>query len=654
MPAKSSSLEEMGLLTRSHRHQRMVLFFLLIAVAGGIWWYQRSRPTGSPEEASSIFIVTNGSTHYRYALTDLGFRVREGTIDEFEQLAAQKLPSVKKRGIPAILHLADWAGFGYVVFADPSQVDFSELEIAGGIPDMSHQPAFAAISVGDYAFPHRLTLSQERTGIVRGEDLDILTAVFAQEPLASVLDSQATRPTEIFALRSRLHLAIMRIQQTEEANRALAKMQEQAQELLVSDERGNSKPVSLAEIDEQVIPIALRDGSILSIVRKLHFVSEDGVSMHVDVDRTWQFFTSAPGKYEVEQRTPCTSLMNGSYEQQLHRPQFIASAHGDALLIQTDTEATLWRLHPSKGFCQFESLGNIDVGDSAERPVGVPHANGYLVQIARENQGSRLQLLGTGDLPSLPLVVTQDIVLGAPIWLDETYIAVPGIHIITPSLDAAQHLLDGIYIFHAQHPGVALRIPAELLSNQRLTLSEQLAAPFTIENKPWLVMTNAVNSEYTDGNLIRVNLSAKFSDLFAKLEEQINAEDYPSLLSPPYEAIDGLLIHSLQAAEIEVVPLANAPGASNPVISHDGTSIAVQLHHFADNRVGDSELALIDSMGRNGLRLLTDNNLDDTLPMFSKDDQALVFHTSYRLPRIKHHVTTGRWISLSAPSKQEE
>src|SRR5690606_24130546 len=133
-----------------------------------------------------------------------GFIAQEGRLKTMVDELKEKLPEATETGPAAVLKLADWAGFAYVAFEDPASLDFSGLEIDGGVPSFAPHHRFAVISAGDYAFPHRLTVNPEPSEFMNGPELDLLGALFAQEPLASTLRDDPRNTPDIIVLRTQV------------------------------------------------------------------------------------------------------------------------------------------------------------------------------------------------------------------------------------------------------------------------------------------------------------------------------------------------------------------------------------------------------------------------------------------------------------------
>ncbi|MGB1012854.1 MAG: hypothetical protein ACPG4T_01880, partial [Nannocystaceae bacterium] len=60
-----------------------------------------------------------------------------------------------------------------------------------------------------------MTLPPAEDRILQGGELDVLEALFAQDVLANVRDETATKPQEIFALRTNLRGALERLKDIE-------------------------------------------------------------------------------------------------------------------------------------------------------------------------------------------------------------------------------------------------------------------------------------------------------------------------------------------------------------------------------------------------------------------------------------------------------
>ncbi|HEY8375364.1 MAG TPA: hypothetical protein VIK91_02695, partial [Nannocystis sp.] len=205
-PDRSAS--DLDVLRRSHRGKFVALGALLLAAGGLVYWNQRPGPIGNREQPERVLVVPASHWRYRPYLEKWGFTAQEGRMQTMVDELREKLPDATETGPAAVLKLADWAGFAYVAFENPAALDFSGLDIDGGVPTFEPHHRFAVVSAGDYAFPHKLTVSAEPSEYMSGPELDLLSALFAQEPLASTLRDDPKSGPDVIVLRTKVQEGI--------------------------------------------------------------------------------------------------------------------------------------------------------------------------------------------------------------------------------------------------------------------------------------------------------------------------------------------------------------------------------------------------------------------------------------------------------------
>ncbi|HGG56289.1 MAG TPA: hypothetical protein ENK31_00660, partial [Nannocystis exedens] len=255
MADSAHSHSDIQVLQSSNRSKLVALGGIVVIAATG-FYLTRGGPIGAPEEASSVMIVTQGSFLYKHAMEDLGFRVLEQRQGAFVDKAKEMMPELAKEeeldDVTAILQLADYGGYAFVAFENPESIDFSGVEIDGGLPSFDKSTRFAVISAGDFAFPHQMSVTPKRSDVVPGIDLDLLTALFIQEPLHSALAQNPQAGPEVLVLSNQLERAIERVSMIDEATRTIAKIEEASRKLLIDEERGRDKPALLGSPSESM------------------------------------------------------------------------------------------------------------------------------------------------------------------------------------------------------------------------------------------------------------------------------------------------------------------------------------------------------------------------------------------------------------------
>ncbi|MFY0538366.1 hypothetical protein [Nannocystis pusilla] len=441
---------------RSHRGKFVALAALLATAGGLVWWNQRPKPIGNDEQAERVLVVPAANWRYKPYLEKWGFVAQEGRLKTMVDELHEKLPEAKEDGPAAVLKLADWAGFAFVAFEDPAALDFSGLAIEGGVPTFEKHHRFAVVSAGDYAFPHKLTVNAEPSKFMNGPELDLLSALFAQEPLASTLRDDPKNGPDVIVLRTKVQEGIDAIDAIKAAEATVAKIADKARALLVDKEQADPKPTLVGGVQESVHPIALADGGILLLTRKANFSSSTGFNADLELDRTEHFFYIPAGADPVDGRVPCTGLLGGSLEVSGRVLLVRTSPQGDALLLHDGGRSRLFKL--GSGGCNFSELGEITVPIPRGDNPGEPHASGRVVRVYDDNGESAVSLVKPGDQVASDLVRTSKLALSLPVWLDEQILAGTGRDTIADGTGAYRQAL---FFYAADRPDTALRIDAQ-------------------------------------------------------------------------------------------------------------------------------------------------------------------------------------------------
>ncbi len=650
--AADHSQTDLEVLKGSNR-SKFISLGVLLALAAGVFWYaRRPGPIGASEDLSKVLVVTQSHHRYKPYLTRWGFGAQEGRAQTIIDEAQQQLPDEKLDGVPAILKLADWAGFAFVAFERPASVDFSGVSFADELPAFLPHHRFAVVSIGDYAFPHKLTVNAEPSRVMRGVDLDLLSALFAQQPLADTLDTTGASP-DALVLRTKVMEGIHRLTAVQDAEATIAKIADKAEASLTTDEKGQPAPTLLGGIHESLQAVPLADGSTLMLSRAVHF-SSTGYNAELELDQTWEFTYLAPGATPGSEREPCSALLGGSLEESGARPLFRTSPRGDAILIHVDGASQIWRLDHGAGkpLCNFVEVGKIEVPLVRGEDPGDPQPDGQVVRGRSINNDWVIYTAKPGDAVANELIRTTQIRFGVPGWIGDNWIAAPGI---------SRHGYSGLYLFSPNHPDHALRLDS-IHFDAATSIHEVAPAPAPNGAPgPRLLVTA---SDDRGQRLYRVDAAQSWDALFASAlatPSEPAPAPAPAVNPDPFDAIDNLEDHddnglpegprilNLDPTNLTLLPLTREGWVRTPVAAPDGSAVVFQVSDI-DNGIAKAEsrreIASVSLDGSSPLRLLTRNGLDDHTPHFSADSNTVVFHTRFSFDRTKWNLTTARAIPV--------
>lgn len=168
---------------------------LAVAAGAAALSFMGGGGTGNPEDPAKVLVVSPDVYHKGY-LQKLGFEVDQQTFDHLELKARDEVPDLETKGVPSILELADRFGYGYVIIEDPSQYDFSEIEVEGSLPSLS-EANYAVVSVGDLADPPKVTAGGS-----------MLHTLFEQDRLDEIKSKGEMPTVEAVQLRDKLRDAV--------------------------------------------------------------------------------------------------------------------------------------------------------------------------------------------------------------------------------------------------------------------------------------------------------------------------------------------------------------------------------------------------------------------------------------------------------------
>lgn len=626
MPMSSlemGSRSDLEALRRSGRGKFIVVALLLALTLGaaGWWFFLRKQGVGNPEDPAKVIVVAR-SRGLSILLTDGGFDAAEGTFEAWVNKAQDEVPDLEVDGIEAIMTLADRFGYGYVVFERPQDVDFSALDIEGGVPELPEHVRFAVLSAGDFGFPHVMTVNPEPSKVMQSHGVVLLQALFAQERLAATLGPDENMAMDVIKLRDQVRDAVDRLQRIPEAEKLAEKIVGEVDRQLVDEELAEPKPHRLADALQSTRPIPLANGSVLGISRGFQVVSRDAVRADLDLEDEEKFFV---GPATEGERTPCEALAGGSVSIN-ESPRYSIGDHGDAILLHTLSDGyVLWALDPKAEGCAFKKVGDVPAPEPGLSSEALPNAAGLVLRVG-DVGGQAVVAVADAKTDTTSLLGMLDgASISAVAWLDARHVAA----IVRRDDD-----IDALALLDIERPTQVLFLPASALENAE-TLGE--VAAVKIGASPVL----AVTAGQYPRRLYRLQLPAALDALF---------DAPPASPATPPVVREGLpTIVTLDTTGVTATALTTEGQAYSPSASPDGTKIAFVLDDSGldERNPGDSEVAVVATEGGGkGLRLLTRNALRDYGPRFTADGKHVVFETRVEIPKTDWRITAARAVAV--------
>jgi len=623
-----ASRTDLEALRRSGRGKFVLLGVLLaVALGAAAWSFLRKTGTGNPEEASKVIVVAHGTTvGYSLVLKEGGFEAAEGTLSAWTNKAQDEVPELEVTGVAAILELADRFGWGYVAFESPQDIDFTGIDIDGGVPSFGPEVKWAVLSAGDFGFPHVLTVNPAPSKVLRDPGLPLLQALFEQEQLAKLQEPESLTVTEL-QLRDRLKEAIAELEQIPEAERLAEKIVVQVREQLVDAERGDPKPALVGEPLESSTGVVLPSGRVLSVSRPFELVTTDAVRADLDLADDRLFLAAEPGA-EPSTRTACESLAGGKLAV-ADGGDAIWASDGSAVVLETLSEGqVLWTFAAAdpQQPCAFTRVGALAPTRAGLDGRPVPHTSGKVARVGQASGFGVVTIESVGAAEGgeqLQLGLLEQTQIQQVAWIDgDRLVAI------------AESQLDGavsIVLLSVRDPMRVLAFPVSAIEG-----ITDAAAVVPVPGKTSLVLATRWS-----GKLYRVDLPGSWDALF---EQPPVAAD-----TPPIEAAGRPTQYPIDGTKLVAVAMQSRGNARNVVVSADGrwVAYAVAGDGLDPDAEGDDEIAASElATGRT--KLLTRNALEDGKPAITPDGAHVVFETVFEIPKTKWRITAARIVAVGS------
>lgn len=623
------SASDLEALQRSGRGKFILLGVLLVgALAAAAWFFFRPQGTGNDEDPAKLIIVSE-RTGYVVALTDLGFDAATGSFNAWVNKAQDEVPDLEVDGIEAIMTIADRFGYAHVVFENPSEIDFSALDIDGGVPDFPDHVRFAVVSAGDFAFPHKLTVNPVPSKVMRGGTVMLLQALFEQEVMKELLPDNESPSMETIKLRDRLQDAVDRVSRVPDAEQMADKIVEGVKEQLDESERAPTKPTLVGENLEVTTPVPLPGGEVLSIAQGFSLVTRDAVRADLDLDDHETFLVGAPGA-DAEDREPCESLAGGTMSTSDAAKYWFAADGGAVLLKNLSAGMHVWTAAAGEG-CAFTDAGEIaparpGLGGSAP----VPHASGKVARVGMVMNQGVVSVVEAGQPGETMLGMIDSVELLDATWLSERYLVARGEPRGGPSTE-------GLVFLDTERPMEALLLPATVFETGATLHEIAVGGPEGARQLVAVVSGEGARRVYAMA-------LPKLESMFASppVDAELELEDPANVRREREGEPTLVMLDPNKLSTRVVVPDGNPRSVA---VSPDGTWITFRTSGdgLDPEGPGDTEIAVAPLSGSGaGRRLLTLNMLKDHSPRFTADGKHVVFRTRIEVPKTRWIIQAGR------------
>jgi hypothetical protein len=572
----------------------------LVASAG--WYFTRtpSGPVGEPEDPTKVLLIGTDDPAAPL-LEQMGFSV--------EQRSLAALSAGDGDDIAAALRQADVEGFGYVAFADASNIDFGSRAVHPDSATISKQHRYAVFSAGDFATPNtKVTVDPNPRRYPLEAPVELLRALFEQDKLAATLVGESKLSIEAQPLFKRIKPAVELKGAYGLVEQRAASTQKRQREYVHEGQEAQPAPRVLSSGMERSRAYGLANGKVLLLVEEPVLVDplSDAVAL------TWtgkrEAFIYDP---ETEARTPCEAM------EELASGTVSVHAGGATLAVFAERgKGTVFTLDASAPGCGLRKQGRVPTTSFGS--WGDANTRGAVVRRVATEDTISAEVVRPGDEhPTVwPLVGCTD--TSAPTWVDDTHVAVVCDYRPDLGAEAIEPLPEGEPV----PPPIEEQRWLYLLSTEdgsALAYPWQLRAwrPPKLERRPGQSGLELV-TDVRDG-FERFVFAQDVETLFAT--PALN----PDLPHPPFvpDSSSGVRALSPDAATVSTIKLEEVP--SDFTFSPDGAHFAFQV-----DRVGEAEpnLAVYAFASGKVRRVAINEWVRHESPSFAGPN-ALVFNSNY-------------------------
>lgn len=685
--------KEVDALAGGFRARALLLSVLVLGgIGAAVWDHTREHGIEEAEQRHRVRVVTAEPGIDYYAVLERGgFEVEFDSYESWLDKAHAAREDSELEGVALLLEHADAEGIGYLIFESPGTRDFSGLELEPAPTDIEDfgEGGYAALSVGDLAFPHVLSVDDPAAAeLVRLPGYGALAAVFGQPSLLARADDERPTVPEL-----QHEHRIERGQQMAERPASFAAALDNAgQEIAASFETGPARAPAVVPPWTTGSAIFDPSGGLLVVSHALEIYSEDATRLDLHPAPRMRFdylgakqidALLAGGELDVASGlAPCESLMGGGVDM-AEAPRLEAAVDGSALAVSTKTGTTaLWHRQALEG-CAWQQVAELDgrmdssmvIAPARTQPGSEPGSQLLMAQVGAGTQGlatlrvwsgaglesaevsatetrraveavdigdargAEPSVAGEGELEVSDLLWLPDARLSSLAFVGEHHLALLSSTPLPAAEQTTTHREDHVlHLVDRRAPGSHLRVPTDFFAPGWSLLELALAAAPTDERGPAFVLTATRGLGET--KLLWLEVSGS---VWAEFVASAPAE-FEEL--GPLDPGGVMRLHALTPEDLQVRELEGKKGEARL-----GLSVALGseargplVAYTTAEGPSPSELALLELDSQTWApRRLTEDRLVDTLPRLSADGTRVVFmsmvrsaidSTPYSVPRV--------------------
>lgn len=561
----------------------------------------RPGPTGAAEDPAKVLIVSDSPADRATWLSNTGFIATQMTFAEAVALDVDGASAMAR----ALAH-ADEQGIGFVAFErGAAAVDLGAVDLHADAVTPTADDLFVVLSVGDLAFPHRVSVAPRDRPIPLTERPTLLHAVLAQEFFVPVFGERSMMPPEVMGLDEQLGTAIG----LQAAHNSLRGQQEAVTRAMEAAGNSQPSPQRLGSGFELSQALALADGGVLNVVRAVEVEDPDGNYPKLRAARGTIFDYYRDG----ERVGRCEALKHGE------DPRSISawvSASGDSVLLGVDDRVEVWTVDPN-GQCSLVSLGEF------ARPRGPLDADARDGRVVRRQAVARgVEIWSPPSKKATRFAVPGCEAVGHPVWIGAEHIAAA---CLRPGDDRAKTWLALLSL----ETESMVAVPVQTLKGP--------AAGLRLLHVPHEASIRLVAVDEDSGRVMLVSVGHPLDVLLPPPGED-------SMQRAPGERWP---LRELPAADLAMVAIGNTDGRKidGMAVAPDGKTAVLQLRGRGEDagRGGTLELASLEPAGP--LRaVLHDAGARQQNPSFTANSRALVW--TARPDHRKLDIRLGQYLVL--------
>ncbi len=632
-------------LSRSFRSRIWLLVLLLGAGLGAaLWSGTREAGIGAAEDRRQLLVVTGPDSRvdYHAVLEQAGFEIEVDDYDDWLAEARAAAPDSEAEGVALLLEHADRRGFALVVLEDPGARELAGLELEPAPADIEDfaRRDYAALSVGDYAFPHRLSVdSPGEDPVLRLPGYGALEAVFGQELIGARADRERPTVEEL-----QFEAAIARGREMFAGPRGFAERIAATRASVAAELDDGSGARSLVPPLHTGTAIPTPDGGVLVVHHALEIYSDNARSLDLEpaaeVALAWigpEALAAGFASGEFE-RQPCASLA-GAVVPLVELPGVAVAIDGSAIAIGSgDGDTIVWRkrgpgcdwapvaeLERRAGLMlapRFEPgrsvAARVEQGPDAGRVLiyALPEAPATGEPPAKLEPGALVEVepgaeqLGAGEGARIDgeiLLAQAGRRLASLAFLDDRHLLAASERILDAQADADADAEARVLVLDRDRPGLYLSVPVDFFAAKRRIRELLVLAGASADAGPELLIA-AVN-RHGRAELIRLRIAGEaWAEFVAQSSPAKPAQEF---------GVEGRMV-SLTPAQLDAEILVELDEIYGVGVSDRA------LIYAAGDRLRPSELALVPLDG-GAPRSLTDNSVRDYLPRFGPDGEFATF-----------------------------